>query len=445
MYRPPAPARAGVRPLRPQRDAAGHGQGHLGGRRLQPGRTGPEAMEIVHLEGKNATNSVETKTASTSVGAIYHAAVADDAGRVILTGGFGSIADANPSGLPVNIPDPSATVEIWEYNDATKALTKVCTDAIGARRGVATRWPWWAIWSPSSAATAPTARRSTAGSWRRIARPGAARDPTARSRRWPTSVLASTAVTLGTGGGRRRRVPLGADRSRSTPRSTAPSCSLRAASPEAALQQRRPPSGRRLARPHTRRYRLVVVHVRGWGVAVTACACVCAAWPAVATPSVGTRSLDFVLEAGRQRSCRAGATRGALADRGPHRDHRERRRCLAVRAWTSRGRPRGGSSAWSTPTAGGWWSAGSCRSWVRGSRHWWSGWPSAAGPAPAGDARPGSSVASTGRPRRRCGRLRSPEAPPPTPEQRTLSIDGRVARLPSGRQVLTLELDAPRP
>lgn len=94
------------------------------------------AMEIVHLEGKNATNSVETKTASTSVGAIYHAAAADDAGRVILTGGFGSIADADPSGLPVNIPkNPSATVEIWEYNDATKALTKVCTDAMSTPRG----------------------------------------------------------------------------------------------------------------------------------------------------------------------------------------------------------------------------------------------------------------------------------------------------------------------
>ncbi len=36
-----------------------------------------------------------------------------------------------------------------------------------------------------------------------------------------------------------------------------------------------------------------------------------------------------------------------------------------------------------------------------------------------------------------------PEALPPVPEQRTLSIDGRVARLPAGRQVLTLQLDAP--
>lgn len=36
-----------------------------------------------------------------------------------------------------------------------------------------------------------------------------------------------------------------------------------------------------------------------------------------------------------------------------------------------------------------------------------------------------------------------PEAIPPVAEQRTLSIDGRTARLGAGRQVLTLELDAP--
>lgn len=94
------------------------------------------AMEIIHLEGKNATNSLATQTASTAVGSIYHAAAVDEAGRVMLSGGFSSIADADPSGQSINIPkNPTATVEIWEYNDATKALNRVCSGAMAAARG----------------------------------------------------------------------------------------------------------------------------------------------------------------------------------------------------------------------------------------------------------------------------------------------------------------------
>lgn len=94
------------------------------------------SLEIVHLEGKNATNSVSTSSASSSVGPIYHAAAVDEAGRVFLSGGFNSVADADPSGLPINIPkNPTATVEIWEFNDATKKLTKRCTGAMATARG----------------------------------------------------------------------------------------------------------------------------------------------------------------------------------------------------------------------------------------------------------------------------------------------------------------------
>lgn len=94
--------------------------------------TGPvRKFEILHLEADAAT--LVTTTATTSVGPIFHAAALADDGRVLLSGGYGAIADAEPSGsLPAN---PSQGVEMWTYNDATKMLARACTAELTQARG----------------------------------------------------------------------------------------------------------------------------------------------------------------------------------------------------------------------------------------------------------------------------------------------------------------------
>jgi hypothetical protein len=88
--------------------------------------------EVVRIEA----NDVRTVTASAAVGvgAIFHAAgLSDEDGRVILGGGYGSVADAEPQGgLPQR---PSANVEMWLFNDATGTLTRDCTAQINTARG----------------------------------------------------------------------------------------------------------------------------------------------------------------------------------------------------------------------------------------------------------------------------------------------------------------------
>ncbi|MFO0725012.1 MAG: kelch repeat-containing protein [Myxococcota bacterium] len=88
-------------------------------------------FEIVHLEADAAT--LVTTTATTGAGPIFHAASVADDGRVLISGGYGAIADAEPSGtLPAN---PSSAVEMWEYNDASKVLRRACTADLSQARG----------------------------------------------------------------------------------------------------------------------------------------------------------------------------------------------------------------------------------------------------------------------------------------------------------------------
>lgn len=94
------------------------------------------SIEVVHLEGKMGMNRVTNTGTTTGVGPIYHAAAVDEAGRVMLSGGYGSIADADPSNVPITIPkNPSNAVELWQFNDATATLSRVCTDSMSVARG----------------------------------------------------------------------------------------------------------------------------------------------------------------------------------------------------------------------------------------------------------------------------------------------------------------------
>lgn len=177
-------------------------------------------------------------------------------------------------------------------------------------------------------------------------------------------------------------------------------------------------------------------------MAVTACACVCAAWPAVATPSVGTRSLDFVLEADSAR-----VALGPLEERLP---------TAVLTATTARGGGVWLSARLDVTRAPTRWQLRVEHTNRRGvvvGRElpvlgeglpplvvWVADPPQGLHLRATLDLELGRFDGTTSAP---VWAPALPEAPPPTPEQRTLSIDGRVARLPSGRQVLTLELDAP--
>ena len=47
-----------------------------------------------------------------------------------------TLPDADPIGLLINIPtNPSSVVELWQFNDATGVLVRLCTDAMSVPRG----------------------------------------------------------------------------------------------------------------------------------------------------------------------------------------------------------------------------------------------------------------------------------------------------------------------
>lgn len=86
--------------------------------------------EVVRVATDDVT--IVTATEPSSAGAIYHAAALSSDGRVLVSGGYGSIADAEPQGgLPQR---SSAAVEMWSFNDATGTLSRSCTGQMSVGR-----------------------------------------------------------------------------------------------------------------------------------------------------------------------------------------------------------------------------------------------------------------------------------------------------------------------
>lgn len=90
------------------------------------------SLELVHFDG-DAVSIIKTSSAATAVGPIFHSAALAQDGRVLLSGGYNLISDAEPSGgMPQN---PSSAVEMWEYRDATRDLIRTCDGAMNTARG----------------------------------------------------------------------------------------------------------------------------------------------------------------------------------------------------------------------------------------------------------------------------------------------------------------------
>jgi hypothetical protein len=96
-------------------------------------RTGPVlGLEVIRVDGERV--SVVQSSESTGVGPIFHAAAPAPSGTVMLSGGYATVADAEPNGgLPRS---PSREVELWGFEPRTGQLSRVCTGSLGgAGRG----------------------------------------------------------------------------------------------------------------------------------------------------------------------------------------------------------------------------------------------------------------------------------------------------------------------
>ena len=90
-------------------------------------------IELVHLTPSGRLEAVTSSAATTEVGPIFHAASLVDGGRVLLSGGYGTIEEAEPrAGLPRN---PRAAVEMWAYVPETKRLIETCEGTMAEARG----------------------------------------------------------------------------------------------------------------------------------------------------------------------------------------------------------------------------------------------------------------------------------------------------------------------
>lgn len=86
-------------------------------------------VQLVTLQG--GTGSAADAADQIGVGPIFHAASMTETGQVLLSGGYGRVEDAEPSGaLPDN---PSASVEMWTLDGGT--LRRTCTGNLVEGRG----------------------------------------------------------------------------------------------------------------------------------------------------------------------------------------------------------------------------------------------------------------------------------------------------------------------
>ncbi|MCA9554399.1 MAG: hypothetical protein KC933_30470 [Myxococcales bacterium] len=87
-------------------------------------------VDLVTVDPNNK-GTKDTSADQLGVGAIFHAASITDTGSVLLSGGYGRIQDAEPSGqLPQN---PSASVEMWTLEGSR--VRRICTANLVEGRG----------------------------------------------------------------------------------------------------------------------------------------------------------------------------------------------------------------------------------------------------------------------------------------------------------------------
>lgn len=93
-------------------------------------QTGPVlGLEVIHVDG--GAVSIKGSSATLGVGPMFHAADLAQNGAVLLSGGYGTVADAS-SDNPIN---PSSSVEMWEYRDATGEIVQQCQASMMQARG----------------------------------------------------------------------------------------------------------------------------------------------------------------------------------------------------------------------------------------------------------------------------------------------------------------------
>jgi hypothetical protein len=90
-------------------------------------------IDVIRFGQNGGPASRVTSTDMIGVGPIFHAAAVAQNGQVLLSGGYGTVADAFPSsGLPLH---SSANVEMWSFDAASGSLSRTCTDAMLTGRG----------------------------------------------------------------------------------------------------------------------------------------------------------------------------------------------------------------------------------------------------------------------------------------------------------------------
>jgi hypothetical protein len=88
-------------------------------------------MEVIHVDGNSASTTASPETLG--VGPIFHAADITSNGDVLLSGGYGTIEDAEPqTGVPIN---STPNVEMFAFDNANLQMRRICTAAMSIGRG----------------------------------------------------------------------------------------------------------------------------------------------------------------------------------------------------------------------------------------------------------------------------------------------------------------------
>jgi len=94
--------------------------------------TGPvRSMEIIHFAG-DAVQVIAQMGEGSTVGPIHHAATVANDGRLLLSGGYDLVEDAEAAPMPQR---SSVNVEMWEFKDTRGELIKSCTATMNTGRG----------------------------------------------------------------------------------------------------------------------------------------------------------------------------------------------------------------------------------------------------------------------------------------------------------------------
>lgn len=96
-----------------------------------------QQFEVVKVTGDAVqVTTASTAGAGTAVGPIFHSAALADDGRVLLSGGYGTLDEAAPPGrMPFNA---SVNVEMWQWREARGQLIRLCNATLQEGRGLFT-------------------------------------------------------------------------------------------------------------------------------------------------------------------------------------------------------------------------------------------------------------------------------------------------------------------